>query len=342
MWKYPIKNYQAWTVKPEQFPYNGNLVDHIHFLLRYAILAPSSHNSQPWRFFVSANSLDISFNEKRLLPVSDPLNRLAYIALGCALQNIRIAADYFGLQMVCMYLPNGEIGSPAVHIQFSTIGKGKKDVTHLIHAIPERRSNRMPYTPKPIPDLFLHKLRELSFGQNNIFCTTTVEMRNHIADVLMKARLTLFDHVPFRVELAGYKRHNLTRLGTGMPGFTMGFPLLMSFVAPWAVRKFNVIKLLQEKEERLLREQSPCFLIFGTKEDMPHHWVKSGECLQKILLEAERAGIHSSISVFPRTSDALAVYRSVAPTGYSPHMFCRLGFSHERPRHSPRLLPEEL
>ena len=44
--------HQSWLVDDADFPAAGNTADLLRFALRYAVLAPSSHNSQPWLFFV--------------------------------------------------------------------------------------------------------------------------------------------------------------------------------------------------------------------------------------------------------------------------------------------------
>ena len=45
-------NYVAWDIDEKKFPRNGNLQDQIQFLIGYGILAPSTHNTQPWEFIV--------------------------------------------------------------------------------------------------------------------------------------------------------------------------------------------------------------------------------------------------------------------------------------------------
>ncbi len=43
------KNYEAWDVQESDFPEKGT-EEQMEFLLRYAVLAPSGPNTQPWRF----------------------------------------------------------------------------------------------------------------------------------------------------------------------------------------------------------------------------------------------------------------------------------------------------
>ena len=59
------------------------------FLLRYAILAPSSHNTQPWLFSLQDRCVEIYADRSRSLRVTDPDDRQLTIAGGCALSNLR-------------------------------------------------------------------------------------------------------------------------------------------------------------------------------------------------------------------------------------------------------------
>jgi nitroreductase len=77
-------------------------------LIRYATLAPSGHNTQPWKFSIKENSIRIFPDFTRHLTVVDPDNRELYISLGCALENLVIAARYAGYDSEVEYFPTGE------------------------------------------------------------------------------------------------------------------------------------------------------------------------------------------------------------------------------------------
>jgi len=80
-------------------------MDKAEFLIRYAILAPNSHNTQPWRFEITKESIQLLPDLERSLYYSDRENRELYISLGCALGNLLVAADYFGFNVRIEYLP---------------------------------------------------------------------------------------------------------------------------------------------------------------------------------------------------------------------------------------------
>jgi nitroreductase len=63
-----------------------------------AIKAPSGHNAQPWTFRIRESAVEIHPNFSRSLPNVDADNRELYISLGCALENLCLAATQLGYQ----------------------------------------------------------------------------------------------------------------------------------------------------------------------------------------------------------------------------------------------------
>jgi hypothetical protein len=85
-------NLEAWSVTPSDFPATGTLLDKARFAVRYAILAPSSHNTQPCRFVSGGRELLICADRTRSLPNIDPFDRELIISCGAALFNLRVVA----------------------------------------------------------------------------------------------------------------------------------------------------------------------------------------------------------------------------------------------------------
>src|SRR3989344_4168089 len=112
----PTNNYLPWLVKETDFPHNKSITEKAKFLIRYALLAPSSHNTQPWKFSIKQNRINIFLDEQRRLLYSDRANREAFISLGCALENIIIATNHFNLYTQVNYLPEFDLESPVITV----------------------------------------------------------------------------------------------------------------------------------------------------------------------------------------------------------------------------------
>ena len=131
-------NYQAWNIDYQDFYNQQTNVDKLKFLLNFAVLAPSSHNSQPWRFEVGDNFIIIKPELKRALPVSDNNHRQLFISLGCALENILVAADYYGYKARADCLPDE---NTAARVSVEGLSSHSPDDEHLIFSIPKRHTD---------------------------------------------------------------------------------------------------------------------------------------------------------------------------------------------------------
>jgi nitroreductase len=82
--------------------------DVIAGLLRAATLAPSMHNTQPWRFRIlrARQEIELYADPARTLRFSDPHGRAVHIACGAALFNLRLAIMVAGREPVARLLPD--------------------------------------------------------------------------------------------------------------------------------------------------------------------------------------------------------------------------------------------
>ena len=80
----------AWSVDPADFPTGSPIGQAIEFCLRYAVLAPSTHNTQPWWFAIDGNTVTIGLDVSRGLAVVDPEDREGLISVGAALFHLRV------------------------------------------------------------------------------------------------------------------------------------------------------------------------------------------------------------------------------------------------------------
>jgi hypothetical protein len=116
----------------------------IRHLIRYATLAASGHNTQPWRFRAGAGRIDILPDFSRRTPVVDPDDHHVFVSLGCAAENLTLAAAARGSR--------GEIGFDPANdgsVMF-TFADGPAVDSFLFDAIPKRQSTRADYDGKPV------------------------------------------------------------------------------------------------------------------------------------------------------------------------------------------------
>ncbi len=125
--------YQAWEDWKEHHD------DGLPGLVQSAILAASPHNTQPWLFRISQTTIDVFADSNRNIGAIDPLRREMHIGIGCALENLLIAARANSYTFELNYFPDA---NEPEHIAQIRLSKGKQSVSALYDAIPLRRTNR--------------------------------------------------------------------------------------------------------------------------------------------------------------------------------------------------------
>ncbi|MBV1724335.1 MAG: hypothetical protein KUA43_12905 [Hoeflea sp.] len=68
----------------------------LDYLVHHATLAANSHNTQPWLFSGTAEQVTIRPDLSRATPAVDPDNHHLYASLGCAAENLSLAASAAG------------------------------------------------------------------------------------------------------------------------------------------------------------------------------------------------------------------------------------------------------
>src|SRR6476620_1456324 len=87
-----------WQLHEEDFHELDSFRERIDFLLQYAVLAPSTHNTQPWLFRTTDDGVQVSADYSRRLPLVDPYDRELLMSVGAAITNLRVAAAWFGYE----------------------------------------------------------------------------------------------------------------------------------------------------------------------------------------------------------------------------------------------------
>src|SRR3989344_606302 len=96
------------NINKEEFNNLQDLSDKIKFCLRYAVLAPSVHNTQPWKFKLTDNSCKFYKDPELRLAKADPKDRYLHIALGACIENFVLAGKAFGIFREVLYKSDEE------------------------------------------------------------------------------------------------------------------------------------------------------------------------------------------------------------------------------------------
>lgn len=107
-------------------------------LVRYATLAANGHNTQPWKFAIKENAIEIHPDYTRRLPAVDPKDRELWISLGCALENLLVASHAAGYAPEVTYPDAADF----IHVRLTA---DTSQSSQLFDAIPLRQNTRSEY-----------------------------------------------------------------------------------------------------------------------------------------------------------------------------------------------------
>lgn len=102
----PSSPLSAGNVDEDAYPQHAPPWETLSICLNYAVLAPSSHNSQPWRFKLGLDDVPLYADRARALPMVDPHDREGVIRCGAALLHLRLAIRYFGHRDAVQVFPD--------------------------------------------------------------------------------------------------------------------------------------------------------------------------------------------------------------------------------------------
>jgi nitroreductase len=322
----PEASLQAWNIKESDFPSNDSAEEKLTFLLNYAILAPSSHNSQPWKFNVTEDEILVFADKSRWLQVADADQRELYVSLGCALENLIVAADHFGYNCSVAYFPGEKDLVAKVVLQ--PAANPSRD-PRLFSAILSRQTNRNPYEPRVISDADLEPIYRLSSDADaSIFVTRDPAIKKSFLDLVVLANGIQYSDANYKSELGHW-------LGQGVMGPT-GIEAKMAQLAI----VFLDMGPEQTKKDALLINSTPYLGFIRTANNDRISSLKAGRILERFWLAATALGI----SLHPM-SQALEVQQTKANlTGLLPAesgmsqvlQTFRLGYAKPILEHSPR------
>jgi hypothetical protein len=116
--------------------------ERLRFLLRFAALAPSSFNTQPWAFRLMGDGVDVYADYSRRLPVVDPDDRELMMSIGAAIMNFRVAAARHGMDLTVSYTTGRDGRKPVAHISVQQTGEPNGELSALFPALRRRQMNR--------------------------------------------------------------------------------------------------------------------------------------------------------------------------------------------------------
>jgi hypothetical protein len=256
--------------------------------IRYATLAPNGHNTQPWRFHIGKSRIEIRPDFSRRTPIVDPDDHHIFVSLGCAAENLALAAGARGHP--------GELGFEPANdgAAVLTLGGGPSVPAALFDAITKRQSTRADYDGKSISTGDLETLARAAIipGVDLILITDRPQL-DRVRDLVLAGNSAQIADAAFVRELKSWLRFNpreATLTGDGLFSATTGSPNLPTWLAPRLFDWLFKAKSENEKYARQIRSSAGIAVFVSQKEDR-EHWVLAGRACQRFALQATALGL---------------------------------------------------
>jgi len=318
--------------------------------------APSPHNVQSWLVRRrSATEAELLYDPARVLPQTDPLGRFVSVGLGVFTESVAVAAAARGLALGVAYdgaRIEAGAGRPAPFARLS-LAPGNVDESLPVRLLHERRTSRLPYDGRAVPDRVLEELGALARNAGHLLRWSSDPAL--VSEVLaLNEETLLFDmsDATARGEIGRWLRFSAAeaaRSGDGFSPAALGFPgpvLKVFFRAHGLVELPGARGAVRSLYRRTMRGTPMITWLQGPFEE-PHDWFASGRLLQRLWLTLTKHGIqlHPFGSIVTNADANARAHRllDLRPEAESGTFWLavRLGYSAEPPR-SHRLETEQL
>jgi hypothetical protein len=255
-------------------------------MLEYATLAPSTHNTQPWRFVAAESSVEVWADRQRALQFNDPRHRELTISCGCALLNLRVAAEERGLRAHATLMPDSTKSDLLASVSFSRLSDDDERL-NLADAIDKRHTYRRRYLSTAVAQSdIIEFAQQAAFEHAQLHHFADAKDREHVESLVLQADTMQWSDPSWRRELAQWVRSRKDGEGLTVP--TLVLPIVRS-----AVRNVDLGSIVAKQEPDLAQE-SPILLMIATETDTAIDWLIAGQALQRVLLAAAKKGLQAS------------------------------------------------
>ncbi len=301
-------------------------------LVRCATLAPSSHNTQCWKFALdgSGRSIGILPDLARRCPAVDPDEHHLFVSLGCATENLIQAAHAHGLKGEAHFDAAGN----AVRVMLEPT---RAQATPLFTAIPMRQCTRGDYDGKPLASEERALLQRAGSSDTvRLLLLTERPAMEQTLDYVIQGNTAQLADAAFVKELKAWIRFNgadAVRMRDGLYSVTTGNPNIPSWIGDLAFRWLLTAKGENDKCARQVRSSAGIAVFVGQTADKAH-WVEVGRCYERFALQSTALGIRNAFlnqpvevaALRPPFADALGL------SGQRPDLVVRFGRGPAMPR----------
>jgi hypothetical protein len=310
-------------------------------LISEAAKAPSGHNTQPWKFIIKDDTINICPDYTRALPVVDRDNHALFISLGCALENLIVAAENYGFGASFEIISDND--TPFIRVTLSVSSLHREE--SLMQYIPLRQVTRGAYSNRKVSEAELLSLKEeIALPGTEVRYIISPEEIESLTPFIIEGSDLQFTNKKFVEELAKWIRFNkrdAERSRDGIWGATMNMPSIPRWMGSFIMKRL-VTATSESKRWRKLISASAGFAMFMVEKDDVEHWIALGRSFQRFGLITTKMEIkHAHVNM---PCEEVTVRRKLAAmfcgNNITPLLLVRFGYGDTTPYSFRRGIPD--
>ncbi len=261
----------------------------IEEVIRFATLAPNGHNTQSWQFSTAGDEIGIRPDLSRRTPVVDPDDHHIYVSLGCAAENLALAASATGRTGEVVVEDNGFVSY--------AWKQGRIVRSPLVDVIPSRQSTRSIFAGQPASASDLKQLEAASaeHGVRVAIVTDSNEI-SRLRDLVVAGNRRQLADPAFVAELKFWIRFSASSAiesGDGLYAPVTGNPSMPEFIGRIGFSLFFDAAAEDDKCAAQMSSSAGVAIFLGDHAS-PKHWAKVGRAAERFMLTATKLGLATS------------------------------------------------
>lgn len=314
----------------------------IRELLEYARLAPSVHNSQPWRFIVKGTTITLAVSPERVLGSGDPTSRESWISFGICLEALLQAAKGLGMKAEITEIQGAALTDHIATIQIAENSTKKQPA--ILQALKDRHTHREKMEPIEIPEGLKASCQQAvqDLEGVGVYFMQDKTQIDQVAKFTFKAMQMALSNPDFRHELYHFVHYNWSPSRIGMHGYTLGEGMLGSVFGKLSIKLGLGLSLKAQHDQQRVQDAS-ALLFVGTNGDVPSFWLRAGRAYLRVALELAKSGLAQGTLAAPIEAPGFHEdIEKMLGTSMRLQTMIRIGKAAHPVRSSPRLDVDEL
>lgn len=266
-------------------------LDQLREVVSRATAAPSIHNTQPWRFRIDTDQLDLFADPSRTLTVVDPTGRQLVLSCGVALEHAVLAGRAAGAEVTVTLLPDPADPDHLARLSFGGESAPTADEQAMVQAMERRHTHRGAFDATPVPAELITTLTRGAAELGVRLHALTKRDDLVVASVLLDRADQIETADPaYQEELQRWRRSNADA-EDGVPDAAV------SAAGPrtsLAMRNFGGDPADTRGQSEDDPVERPLVVVLTTDSDSRPGWLAAGRAMGWVLLRAAAVGVQSS------------------------------------------------